>query len=74
MWWTTWPSRSTAVPVDIKHSGGTARVTINQQVNGGRWNGLGTYSLTGGVTYTVTVISQPGPSSTCADAVRFTRL
>ena len=41
MWWTEWPSRSTSVPVDITHSGGTARVTINQQVNGGKWNSLG---------------------------------
>jgi len=74
MWWTAYSSRSTAVPVDIKHSGGTARVTINQQLNGGKWNTLGNYSLIGGVTYTVTVTSQPGPSSTCADAVMFTPL
>ena len=74
MWWTTWPSRSTAVPVDITHSGGTARVTINQQVNGGKWNSLGSYSLVAGVSYTVTITSQPGPSSTCADAVKFAYL
>jgi hypothetical protein len=60
------------VPVDIKHSGGTARVTINQKLNGGKWNVLGTYSLTGGVTYTVTVTAQPSPATTCADAVKFT--
>ncbi len=74
MWWTVWPSRSTAVPVDIKSSGGTSRVTINQQVNGGKWNSLGSYSLLAGVSYTVTVTSQPGPSSTCADAVKFALL
>jgi hypothetical protein len=72
MWWTTYSTRSTAVPVDIKHSGGTARVTINQKLNGGKWNVLGTYSLTGGVTYTVTVTAQPSPATTCADAVKFT--
>jgi hypothetical protein len=71
MWWTAYSNRSTAVPVDIKHSGGTARVTINQKLNGGKWNILGTYSLIGGVTYTVTVTAQPGPASTCADAVKF---
>jgi lysophospholipase L1-like esterase len=70
MWWTAYSTRSTAVPVDIKHSGGTTRTTINQKLNGGKWNGLGIYSLIGGVTYTVTVTSQPGPSSTCADAVK----
>ena len=71
MWWTTWPSRSSKVPVDIRHAGGTTRVTIDQQQNGGRWNSLGLYSFAAGVSYTVTVTSQPGPSSTCADAVKF---
>ena len=74
MWWTEWPSRSTSVPVDIKHAGGTARVTINQQVNGGKWNILGSYSLIAGVSCTVTITSQSGPSSTCADAVKFAEL
>ena len=62
------------MPGDIKHSGGTARVTINQQVNGGKWNSLGSSSLNAGVSYTVTVTSQPGTSSTCADAVKFALL
>jgi lysophospholipase L1-like esterase len=35
---------------------------------------LGSYSLIAGVSYTVTVTSQPGPSSTCADAVKFSLL
>jgi hypothetical protein len=74
MWWTVYSSRSTAVPVDIMHSGGTARVTINQKLNGGKWNGLGVYSLIAGTSYTVTVTSQPYPSSTCADAVKFAYL
>jgi hypothetical protein len=71
MRWTVYSTRSTAVPVDITHSGGTARVTINQQLNGGKWNVLGRYSFTAGQSYTVTITSQPGPSSTCADAVKF---
>jgi lysophospholipase L1-like esterase len=74
MWWTVYSSRSTAVPVDIMHSGGTARVTINQKLNGGKWNGLGIYPLIAGTSYTVTVTSQPYPSSTSADAVKFTYL
>jgi lysophospholipase L1-like esterase len=71
MWWSGWPSRSTSVPVDIRHSGGTARVYINQGQNGGRWNSLGVYSFVAGASYSVTITSQPGPSSTCADAVKF---
>ena len=70
MWWTAYSSRSTAVPVDINHAGGTTRTTINQKLNGGKWNGLGIYSLIAGATYTITITSQPGPSSTSADAVK----
>ena len=74
MWWTTWSSRSTTVPVDIQHAGGTTRVTINQQQNGGQWNSLGLFSFAAGVRYTVKITSQAGPSSTCADAVKFTNV
>ncbi len=71
MWWTQWPSRSTNIPVDIEHLGGTDRIFINQRQNGGQWNYLGTYAFDAGVSYAITITSQPGPSSTCADAVRF---
>jgi PKD repeat protein len=71
MWWTQWSSRSTSIPVDIEHAGGTAQAIINQQENGGQWNSLGEFSFNAGQSYTVTITSQPGPSSTCADAVRF---
>jgi lysophospholipase L1-like esterase len=43
-------------------------------LNGGKWNGLGIYPLIAGASYTVTITSQPNPSSTCADAVKFTYL
>ena len=71
MWWTQWPSRSPAVPVDIQHSAGTARVVVNQQQNGGQWNSIGQYTFAAGTTYRITITAQPGPSSTCADAVKF---
>ncbi|MEW5745763.1 MAG: hypothetical protein AB1805_10055 [Nitrospirota bacterium] len=71
MWWTQWPSRSTTIPVDIEHAFGTARVTINQLINGGTWNFLGNYPFEAGGVYKVTIYAQPGPSSTCADAVKF---
>jgi PKD repeat protein len=72
MWWSSWPSRSTSIPVDIQHQGGTSRVVINQLQNGGQWNKLGTYAFQKGTTYKVTLTSQKYPTSTCADAVRFT--
>jgi lysophospholipase L1-like esterase len=74
MWWTIWSSRSTSVPVDITYFGGTTRVYINQQINGGKWNLLGTFSFVAGQSYTIRITSQPGPSSTCADAVKFSRV
>lgn len=70
MWWTQWPSRSTNIPVDIKHASGTARVYINQQTNGGKWNILGRYSFNSGTSYYVKLTAQPDPTSTCADAVK----
>jgi lysophospholipase L1-like esterase len=71
MWWTQWPSRSDSIPVTIEHVGGTDTIPINQKANGGRWNSLGSYPFAEGVEYNVTITSQPGPSSTCADAVKF---
>jgi len=72
MWWSGWSSRSASVPVDIQHQGGTTRVVINQLQNAGQWNSLGTYPFQKGTSYKVTITSQKYPTSTCADAVKFT--
>ncbi len=74
MWWTEWSSRSDNVPVDIEYLYGTATKYINQQQNGGQWNSLGEFQFESGVSYNVTITAQPGPSSTCADAVRFIKV
>jgi PKD repeat protein/uncharacterized protein YdeI (BOF family) len=71
MWWSGWSSRSTSVPVDIQHQGGTTRVVINQLQNAGQWNSLGTYSFAAAASYKVTITAQRYPTSTCADAVKF---
>ena len=70
MWWTTWPSRLTDVPVQI-HSGTTLldSITVNQQLNGSEWVLLGIYSFDD--TTRVTITAQDG-GSTNADAVKFT--
>ena len=65
-------SRSTSIPVDIEYSGGKMRVYVNQQKNGGQWNPLGKFYFKDGTSYDVTIISQSYPTSTCADAVKFT--
>ena len=71
MWWTEYPSRSNSVPVTIRYWGGTDTFPINQQTDGGQWNPQGTYPFEAGVSYDITITSQPGPSSTNADAVQF---
>ena len=72
MWWTVYSSRSTTIPVRVEHAGGTENFVINQQLGGNLWNVLGTFNFQAGVNYRVVITSQPGPSSTCADAVKFT--
>lgn len=71
MWWTEYASRGTQVPVTIENAGADNTVFINQTADGGQWNLLGTYPFSIGETYAVTIQSQPGPASTCADAVKF---
>jgi hypothetical protein len=71
LWWTTIPSRCTSVKVQI-YNGSTLLGTkyVNQSVNGGKWNVLGTYSFSeiGKVKITS---SSAGSCTTCADAVKF---
>ncbi len=72
MWWTQWPSRSTKIPVSIPYDRRTTTVYINQQLNGGKWNSLGQYRFKAGTSYKMTIASQKDPTSTCADAMKFT--
>ncbi|MBD0318774.1 MAG: N-acetylmuramoyl-L-alanine amidase, partial [Gemmatimonadetes bacterium] len=49
-WWTDLANRSTTAPYIAYNAAGTevGRASANQQVNGGRWNTLGTWSFTAG--------------------------
>jgi N-acetyl-anhydromuramyl-L-alanine amidase AmpD len=49
-WWTSATDRSTTAPFIVWNAAGTklATVNVNQQINGGRWNTLGTYSFSAG--------------------------
>ncbi len=67
-WWTVKSTRSNSVPIEIYDGSkllGT--VVVNQLVNGGQWNHLGTYTFSGQAT--IKIIAGSG-ASTCADAVR----
>jgi PKD repeat protein len=72
-WWSAFNTRSSSVPIDIYNSSGTNRVSVNQKLNGSKWNSLGKYSFQGGVTYNVKVTASNGDSvSTCADGIKLT--
>ncbi len=74
MWWTELTSRSTAVPVEILSHDGIIPLTVNQQINGGRWNLLdGEYLMYAGTTYSVTVRTLTDNTTVSADAVCFTK-
>jgi serine protease len=49
-WWTMGSNRSTTAPFIAYNASGTelGRVSVNQQLNGGQWNVLGTYNFTAG--------------------------
>ncbi|HZI14723.1 MAG TPA: peptidoglycan DD-metalloendopeptidase family protein [Myxococcus sp.] len=49
-WWTAGTNRSPEAPFIIWNAGGTQLGTVkaNQQLNGGKWNTLGTWSFTAG--------------------------
>lgn len=44
-WWPQGSNRSTSAPYIIYHNGGSTTVRVNQQVNGGKWNLLGTWDM-----------------------------
>jgi len=48
MRWTATSSRPTAAPVEIKHMEGTSTLKVNQTLDGGKWNFLGSYQLNKG--------------------------
>lgn len=49
-WHSQGTNRTLGAPHVITHSGGTATVNINQQLNGGRWNLVGQYTFPAGTT------------------------
>lgn len=69
--WTEHANRSTVVPIDIVHAGGSNTVLVNQTTNGGFWNALGTYTFSAGTQGSVRVRNDGATGYVIADAVRF---
>jgi hypothetical protein len=78
-WWTSVDGRVNDAKYLITHSQGTDQVEVNQKLNGGQWNLLGTYPFQSGTSGYVSLIdtstdpnyNPPTTSdSVCADAIR----
>ncbi|MFN7141148.1 MAG: family 10 glycosylhydrolase, partial [Limisphaerales bacterium] len=75
-WHSQGSNRTTNAPYVINHSGGSATVRVNQQVNGGKWNLLGTYNFAAGTAGYVRIQDDfPDTAQVVmADAVRFVKV
>jgi VCBS repeat-containing protein len=70
LWWPVAQVWATNVPVDVNHAGGTDTVSVNQSLDGGEWNSIGTYDFTAG-SGSVTIRTDGTTSHVAADAVQF---
>ncbi len=70
VWYTSGTTRATNAPYTINHMSGSTTVSVNQQVNGGQWVSIGTYSFAAGTTGTV-VLTDKADNKVCLDAVKF---
>lgn len=68
-WWWDGEWRANNVPYIIQHLNGVNTVKVNQRVNGGKWNLLGTYRFVSGGTVKVTDGATNG-QDIVADAIR----
>ncbi len=67
--WTQHPNRATDAQYTVKHDGGDTVVSVDQQVNGGQFNLLGTFNLTPGQGHGVSLTDQAN-GFVIADAVQ----
>jgi len=71
MYWSAHSNRPTAAPLTITYNGGTdSTKTVNQQINGGQWNYIGTYNFAAGTAGSVQILCS-NAGYTIADAVKF---
>jgi len=69
-YWRADTDRATNAPFTIVHNGGSATVTVNQKLNGGKWNLLGTFAMTPGQNHRA-VLTNAADGRVIADAVAF---
>jgi hypothetical protein len=71
-WHVSYSTYATAVPIIINHADGTYQTTINQRLNSGKWNYLGTFNFSEGTTGNL-IINASASGITIADAIMFAR-
>jgi N-acetyl-anhydromuramyl-L-alanine amidase AmpD len=73
-WWTSDPSRASAATFIAYDAAGVevGRTNVNQQINGGRWNTLGTWQFTAGDNQVALSRWTTSGTYVIADALRFT--
>jgi len=67
--WCAYSNRASDAPYTIYYDGGSETVDVNQQINGGQWNYLGTYTFAAGTSGSI-VLSDGGNGYVIADAVK----
>jgi hypothetical protein len=72
-WWTVHSNRAKDAPYTIYYDGGSATVDVNQEINGGKWNYLGTYPFAEGTDGYVVLSDNSAETGqyVIADAVKF---
>ncbi|MGI8965600.1 MAG: hypothetical protein ACR2H1_05865, partial [Limisphaerales bacterium] len=70
-WWSTGSNRSLTAPYIVSTAAGSVTVNKNQQLNGGVWNLIGTYSLNAGVNTVKLSCWTTTNSVVIADAVKW---
>jgi hypothetical protein len=68
-WWNSYTNRATDAPYTINYDGGSDTIDVDQQVNGGQWNLLGTYPFAAGTSGYV-VLSDNANGVVIADAIK----
>jgi PKD repeat protein len=72
--WTANSNRAGNVPVEIHHLGGVSVVSVNEKVNGGVWNPIGTFDFAPGTAGQVVIKNDGATGFVIADAVQFSQV
>jgi hyaluronate lyase len=73
-WYPAHSSRATNTPYTVNHASGNNIVSVNQQINGGMWWSLGTFTFNPGTGGSVTITTGGTNGYVIADAVRFVQI